>query len=228
MPPLQGRVNSGRSAAVLGDSSGEREKRRVFSAETSSLIANILSDPEARRLEFGSGNLLNFPSQTAVKTGTSTDYRDAWAIGFNHRYTVGVWMGNLDAKPMQGITGSIGPALVLRSVFAELGRFEESRPLYLSPRLDMHDDLPEFRRAGNTGLSRHAGVVRAGQDPEKKMSSPWQRRYGAPGKLMLSPSPEGLPWCSRQRGCNWRWTREYRVSWRHSPSNCRKGSDQEN
>lgn len=121
--------------AVLGDSSGEREKRRVFSADTSSLIANILSDPEARRLEFGSGNLLNFPSQTAVKTGTSTDYRDAWAIGFNHRYTVGVWLGNLDARPMQGITGSIGPALVLRSVFAELGRFEESRPLYLSTRL---------------------------------------------------------------------------------------------
>jgi penicillin-binding protein 1C len=122
-------------SAVMGDSSGDRQKSRVFSAETSSLIANILSDPEARRLEFGNGNLLNFPSQTAVKTGTSTDYRDAWAIGFNHHYTVGVWMGNLDAKPMQGITGSIGPALVLRSVFAELGRFEESRPLYLSPRL---------------------------------------------------------------------------------------------
>jgi len=121
--------------AVLGGASGDREKRRVFSAETSSLIANILSDPEARRLEFGNGNLLNFPSQTAVKTGTSTDYRDAWAMGYNHRYTVGVWMGNLDARPMQGITGSIGPALVLRSVFAELGRFEESQPLYLSPRL---------------------------------------------------------------------------------------------
>jgi len=122
-------------SAVLGDSFCEREKRRVFSAETSSIIANILSDPEARRLEFGSGNLLNFPSQTAVKTGTSTDYRDAWAIGFNHHYTVGVWMGNLDDKPMQGITGSIGPALVLRSVFAELGRFEESKPLFLSSRL---------------------------------------------------------------------------------------------
>jgi penicillin-binding protein 1C len=121
--------------AVLGGASGDGEKRQMFSVETSSLIANILSDPEARRLEFGSGNLLNFPSQTAVKTGTSTDYRDAWAMGFNHRYTVGVWMGNLDAKPMQGITGSIGPALVLRSVFAELSRFEESRPLYLSPRL---------------------------------------------------------------------------------------------
>ncbi len=163
---------------MLGDSSGDREKRRVFSAETSSLIASILSDPEARRLEFGSGNLLNFPSQTAVKTGTSTDYRDAWAMGFNHRYTVGVWMGNLDARPMQGITGSIGPALVLRSVFAELGRFEESRPLYLSPRLLSMTICQSSGELATPGVSRHEGVVRAGQGPEKKMSSPRQRGEG--------------------------------------------------
>ncbi len=122
-------------SAVGGYTRGDQRKKRVYSAETSSIIASILSDPEARRLEFGSGNLLRFPAQTAVKTGTSTDYRDAWAIGFNHHYTVGVWMGNLDGRPMQGITGSIGPALVLRSVFAELGRFEESRPLFMSSRL---------------------------------------------------------------------------------------------
>ncbi len=109
--------------------------RRVYSEETSSLVANILSDPEARRLEFGTGSLLRFPTQTAVKTGTSTDYRDAWAVGFSHRYTVGVWMGNLDQKAMKKVTGSTGPALVLRAVFAELNRHKEKRPLYLSPRL---------------------------------------------------------------------------------------------
>ncbi len=72
------------------------DTRRIFSAETASLIGNILSDPEARRLEFGNGSLLRFPVQTAVKTGTSSDYRDAWAVGFNHGFTVGVWIGNLD------------------------------------------------------------------------------------------------------------------------------------
>jgi penicillin-binding protein 1C len=71
------------------------DTRRVFSAETASLIGNILSDPEARRLEFGNGSLLRFPVQTAVKTGTSSDYRDAWAVGFNHGFTVGVWIGVL-------------------------------------------------------------------------------------------------------------------------------------
>ena len=105
--------------------------RRVFSEEVSSLVADILSDPQARRLEFGEGHLLRFPVQTAVKTGTSSDYRDAWAVGFSGRYTAGVWMGNMDRRPMEGVTGSSGPALVLRSIFAELGRFESTRPLFL-------------------------------------------------------------------------------------------------
>jgi penicillin-binding protein 1C len=109
--------------------------RRVFSAETASLIGNILSDPEARRLEFDNGSLLRFPVQTAIKTGTSSDYRDAWAVGFNHGFTVGVWIGNLDHVATDGITGANGPALILRSVMAELNRHQDTRPLYLSPRL---------------------------------------------------------------------------------------------
>jgi len=109
--------------------------QKVYSEEVASIITDILSDPKARQLEFGSGNLLSFPLHTAVKTGTSTDYCDAWAIGFSHRYVVGVWMGNLDRKPMQIITGSTGPALALRSIFAELNRNEEGKALYLSPNL---------------------------------------------------------------------------------------------
>lgn len=107
----------------------------IFSPESASLIADILSDPEARQREFGRGSLLSLPVQTAVKTGTSTDYCDAWAVGFNHRYVVGVWMGNLDRRPMREVTGAIGPALVLRSVLAEFNRNGEGAPLFLSPRL---------------------------------------------------------------------------------------------
>lgn len=118
--------------AVLGGY-GRREEKRIFSAEAASLIAHILSDPQARLLEFGESGLLNFPVQTAVKTGTSTGYRDAWAVGFNYRFTAGVWMGNLDYQPMDEISGSRGPALVLRSVFHELTRQQDTRPLFLSP-----------------------------------------------------------------------------------------------
>ncbi len=114
---------------------GGQLKKPVFSPEVSSLVAHILSDPDARALEFGRGGVLNLPVQTAIKTGTSTDYRDAWVFGFNHRYLIGIWMGNLDNQPMDNVTGSRGPALVLRSMFFELNKHERGRPLYLSPRL---------------------------------------------------------------------------------------------
>ncbi len=112
--------------------------QRVYRPEIASLVGNLLSDPDARRLEFGSGSLLNLPVQTAVKTGTSSDYRDSWAVGYGDRYVVGLWMGNLDQTPTMGVTGSTGPALVLRSTFAILNRFRETAALWLSPRLKRH------------------------------------------------------------------------------------------
>lgn len=122
---------------------------RVLSEDIASLIADILSDPVAREKEFGWDSVLNLPYQTAVKTGTSSDYRDAWAIGFNDRYSVGVWMGNLDYTEMNEVTGSSGPALVLRSVFNELNKNREVRPLYLS------DKLVKKRVCMATGLPVH-------------------------------------------------------------------------
>ncbi|MEY0971753.1 peptidoglycan glycosyltransferase PbpC [Providencia huaxiensis] len=41
----------------------------------------------------------------AWKTGTSYGYRDAWAIGVNPRYTIGVWVGRPDATPVAGQLG---------------------------------------------------------------------------------------------------------------------------
>ncbi len=152
------------------------EPRIIFSPETASLIGNILSDPEARQLEFGSGSLLRLPVQTAVKTGTSTDYRDAWAIGYNHRYTVGVWIGNLDQRAMDGVTGATGPALILRSVFAELNRYRDTRPLYLSPR------LVKFEICRDSGLPAdgHCAAI-----------SEWFRPANEP--RIGAPAPEAQP-----------------------------------
>lgn len=108
---------------------------RVMSAETASLVSDILSDPAAREREFGWGSILNLPYQTAVKTGTSSGYHDAWAFGYNDAFTVGVWLGNLDYTEMNEVSGSTGPAIVLRAVFHELNRNREPGPLFLSPNL---------------------------------------------------------------------------------------------
>ena len=108
---------------------------QIYSEESASIIGNILSDSKARRLEFGSGSVLNFPVQTAAKTGTSTDYRDAWTLGYNDKYVVGIWMGNLDRSPMNKVTGATGPALAMRSIFSILNEHRTTSPLYVSPRL---------------------------------------------------------------------------------------------
>lgn len=126
--PLTALLHEGRS----------RPSRRVFSPEAASLVADILSDPEARALEFGHDSVLRLPVQTAVKTGTSSDFRDAWAVGFDHRHVVGVWIGNLDRTPSTGVSGSTGPALLLRAIFAELNRGRTTRPLPLAAALERH------------------------------------------------------------------------------------------
>jgi penicillin-binding protein 1C len=115
---------------LLADDSTPRPEAKVFTPAVATLIGNIMADPDARMLEFGRG--LQFPVDTAIKTGTSTDYRDAWAIAFDYRHTVAVWMGNLDGSAMDGVTGAVGPAMVLRSVFSELNRAQDTRPLTLS------------------------------------------------------------------------------------------------
>ena len=111
------------------------QQHRVYSEEVTSIIGNILSDSNARRLEFGAQSLLNFPVQTAIKTGTSSDYRDAWAVAYNYRYVAGVWMGNLNYTSMNKVTGASGPALVLRSVFSELTKYKDTQPLFFSRKL---------------------------------------------------------------------------------------------
>jgi penicillin-binding protein 1A len=47
---------------------------------------------------------------SAGKTGTSSNYRDAWFIGFTGQYVVGVWLGNDDFTPMSRVTGGSFPA----------------------------------------------------------------------------------------------------------------------
>lgn len=131
---------------ILMHDPSPRISKQAYSEAAATLTANILSDPHARSLEFGANSVLNFNLQTAVKTGTSTDYRDAWAVGFNDRYVVGIWMGNLDHKVTDGVTGGTGPALALRSIFNELNRGRVTQKLKISPQLALHDVCIEDSR----------------------------------------------------------------------------------
>jgi penicillin-binding protein 1C len=57
----------------------------------------------------------------AYKTGTSYGYRDAWAIGFDGRMTIGVWVGRPDGAPVPGLVGRASAAPILFDAFARSG-----------------------------------------------------------------------------------------------------------
>jgi len=80
------------------------------------IVGDILSDAGARALTFGLASPLATRYPASVKTGTSKDMRDNWAIGFTARYTVGVWVGNFSGEAMHDVSGVSGAAPVWREV----------------------------------------------------------------------------------------------------------------
>lgn len=85
------------------------EETQVFSAPSAAEVVDILSESENRILGFGLDSNLSVHG-AAVKTGTSKDMRDNWCVGFNSRFTVGVWVGNFSGEPMWNVMGITGAA----------------------------------------------------------------------------------------------------------------------
>ncbi|RJF86235.1 penicillin-binding protein 1C [Sphingomonas cavernae] len=94
--------------------------RAVFSPQASWIVADMLADPDARALAFGLDSALRLPFWAAVKTGTSKAMRDNWCVGFSDRYTVAVWIGNLEGDSMRAVSGTSGAAPVWRDVMRAL------------------------------------------------------------------------------------------------------------
>ncbi|MES2685868.1 MAG: transglycosylase domain-containing protein, partial [Pseudomonadota bacterium] len=114
------------------------------------IVTDILSDPLARARTFGTDSVLATRFWTAVKTGTSKDMRDNWAIGYSRRYTVGVWVGNASGAPMQNVSGSSGAAPVWATLMRHLHQHESSRAP--APPAGVLQSRVSFAHPGNTPL----------------------------------------------------------------------------
>ncbi|MDI1315450.1 penicillin-binding protein 1C [Prosthecobacter sp.] len=95
-------------------------ERRILGENESWLIADILSDNQAREMAFGGWSVLRLPFKCAVKTGTSSTFRDNWTLGYTPEFTVGVWAGNFDNTPMQDVSGVTGAGPIFRDVMMHL------------------------------------------------------------------------------------------------------------
>lgn len=122
-------ANDGRYSEVSYKSQAMAKFRKVFDLSASREITSILSDNAHRSMSFGLNSVLA-GMDAAVKTGTSKDMRDNWCVGYNSRFTVGVWVGNFDGSPMRNVVGTTGAAPIWQKTMTWLSkRFPEEQPL---------------------------------------------------------------------------------------------------
>uniref|UniRef100_UPI0035CC5353 penicillin-binding protein 1C n=1 Tax=uncultured Sphingomonas sp. TaxID=158754 RepID=UPI0035CC5353 len=94
--------------------------RPITTPQTAWIVADMMADPNARAVTFGLDSALHLPFWAAVKTGTSKALRDNWCIGFTGKYTVAVWVGNLEGDSMRAVSGVSGAAPVWRDIMLAL------------------------------------------------------------------------------------------------------------
>lgn len=122
----------GRSLAAPALPAAARSPRadrgdEILSSRAAFWVTDILSDPEARVPAFGAHGPLELPFRVAAKTGTSSDFRDAWTVGFDERYVIGVWVGNLDGEPLPRLSGARAAAPLFRAAWYALREWEAAR-----------------------------------------------------------------------------------------------------
>jgi penicillin-binding protein 1C len=108
----------GGSTLVLTERQGEiaraPQPRRLIEPVAAWYVASVLLGTPPPENAVG--------HRIAFKTGTSYGYRDAWAVGFDGRYTIGVWVGRADGAPMPGLIGRSVAAPILFDSFARSGK----------------------------------------------------------------------------------------------------------
>lgn len=133
-----------------------RDPVRVGDGAFWQLVTDMLADPHARAKSFGLGSVLQMPFPAAVKTGTSSDYRDTWTIGFTRDYTVGTWVGNFDGSPMRGVSGVTGAGPLWNRIMLHL--------------YDRNDDPPPF--SPPHGFVRATICATTGRAPSPRVRCP--------------------------------------------------------
>ncbi|MEH1935788.1 MAG: penicillin-binding protein 1C [Nostoc sp.] len=155
------------------------------------LITNILSDNHARATAFGVDSVLNLPFPTAVKTGTSSNFRDTWTAGFTTDYTVATWVGNFNGEPMRQVSGVTGAAPLWNRIMLHLHEHQEPAGF---PPPDGLVQLPVCAISGLRPTPDCTSVVQEYFYPEDKSNYEGENQFNLP--------PEYDEWLAKQQQSN--------------------------
>ncbi|MEO9804229.1 MAG: penicillin-binding protein 1C [Reichenbachiella sp.] len=106
--------------------------QNILTKEANYMIAEVLTSVVRPDLPAHWQEAQNLP-KVAWKTGTSYGRRDAWSIGFNKKYTVGVWVGNFSGHGVQELTGAGVAAPLLFKIFNAVDQ-ESSKDWFAMPK----------------------------------------------------------------------------------------------
>lgn len=129
--------------------------RKVIEEEEAFLINNILSDNNARAIAFGTRSLLNVSPNVAVKTGTTNDQKDNWAIGWSQEVMVAAWVGNNDNTSMSSVTSGVsGATPIWRNIMLKALDLEG----YSAPEWRVPDGVEQVSVDKISGYPEHDGL----------------------------------------------------------------------
>ncbi|MDZ7955779.1 penicillin-binding protein 1C [Nostoc sp. DedQUE09] len=155
------------------------------------LITNILSDSYARATAFGVDSVLNLPFPAAVKTGTSSNFRDTWTVGFTTDYTVATWVGNFNGEPMRQVSGVTGAAPLWNRIMLHLHEHQEPAAF---PSPEGLVQLPVCAISGLRPTPDCTSVVQEYFYPEDKSNYERENQFNLP--------PEYDEWLAKQQQSN--------------------------
>ena len=104
--------------------------QQVVDESLVAIITDMMSDDRARQAVWGLNSPLQLSLPAAVKTGTTNDWRDAWAVGFTPFVTVGVWTGNNNNEPTARVESLSGGGIIWRNVMEEIFIWIRDQPRY--------------------------------------------------------------------------------------------------
>ena len=96
--------------------SGRSSFDQLLDSRIAYLVTDILSDNRARSPSFGEFSPLRLSRPAAAKTGTTSNWRDNWTVGYTPDLITGVWVGNADNQAMHHISGIAGAGPIWHDV----------------------------------------------------------------------------------------------------------------
>lgn len=139
------------------------EGKRILSAGAAWHLARILESAPPPNDALPRA-FLNRPFDIAYKTGTSYGFRDAWAIGYDGKHVIGVWVGRPDGTPSPDRYGRVTALPILFKAFdlvpetrnGSAGRAMPSRPA--DAHIASNERLPRTLRRFESRAVRHAAA----------------------------------------------------------------------